>query len=38
MEAKEFYNKRLKEDSTISTVQLMEEYTKYVIAMYFLQR
>ena len=27
--AKEFYDKRLKEDSTIGTVQLMDEYAKY---------
>ena len=28
MEAREYYNKRLKEDSTIGTIKLMEEYAK----------
>ena len=31
MEAKEFYRKRLEEDPTIGSVQLMEEYAKYII-------
>jgi len=35
MEAKEFYDKRLKEDSTIGSVQLMEEYAKYIIEINF---
>lgn len=30
MEAKEFYNKRITEDPTIGTVQLMEEYLEYI--------
>ncbi len=35
MEAKEFYDKRLKEDSTIGSVQLMEEYAKHIIEINF---
>jgi hypothetical protein len=31
MEAREFYNKRIKEDSSIGSVQLMEEYAKHLI-------
>jgi hypothetical protein len=35
MEAKEFYDKRLKEDGTIGSVQLMEEYAKHIIEINF---
>lgn len=35
MEAREFYDKRLKEDSTIGSVQLMEEYAKHIIEINF---
>ena len=35
MEARDFYNKRIKEDSTISSVQLMEEYAKHIIEINF---
>jgi len=31
MDARNFYNKRLEEDNTIGSVQLMEEYAKHVI-------
>jgi len=31
MTANEFYNKRIKEDSTIGSVQLMDEYAKHII-------
>jgi len=30
MEARDFYNKRIKEDSTLGSVQLMEEYAKHI--------
>ena len=35
MEAKEFYDKSMKEDSTIGSVQLMEEYAKHIIEINF---
>lgn len=35
MEAREFYNKRLEEDSTLGTIQLMEEYSKHIIEINF---
>lgn len=35
MEARDFYNKRLDEDSTIGSVQLMEEYAKHIIEINF---
>ena len=35
MDAKTFYNKRLEEDSTIGSVQLMEEYAKHIIEINF---
>ena len=35
MEARDFYNKRIKEDSTISSVQLMEEYAKIYGEIYY---
>lgn len=35
MEAREFYDKRLSEDSSIGTVQLMEEYAKHIIEINF---
>ncbi len=35
MEAREFYNKRIKEEPTIGSVQLMEEYAKYIIEINF---
>ena len=35
MEAREFYNQRLEEDSTLGTVQLMEEYAKHIIEINF---
>jgi len=35
MEAREFYNKRLNEDSTIGSVQLMDEYAKHIIEINF---
>lgn len=35
MEAREFYDKRLKEDNTIGSVQLMEEYAKHIIEINF---
>ena len=31
MDARDFYNKRLKEEPTIGSVQLMDEYAKHVI-------
>jgi len=31
MNAKDFHNKRLEEDNTLGSVQLMEEYAKHVI-------
>jgi len=35
MTAKEFYNKRIKEEPTIGSVQLMEEYAKHIIEINF---
>lgn len=35
MEAGEFYDKRISEDPTIGSVQLMEEYAKHVIEINF---
>jgi hypothetical protein len=35
MEARDFYNKRIKEESTIGSVQLMEEYAKHIIEINF---
>jgi len=35
MEAREFYDKRLDEDPTIGSVQLMEEYAKHIIEINF---
>lgn len=35
MEAREFYNKRIKEESAIGSVQLMEEYAKHIIEINF---
>ena len=31
MNARDFYNKRIKEDNTIGSVQLMDEYAKHII-------
>ncbi len=31
MDARDFYNKRIEEDPTIGSVQLMDEYAKHVI-------
>lgn len=35
MNAKTFYYKRLEEDNTIGSVQLMEEYAKHIIEINF---
>jgi hypothetical protein len=35
MEAREFYDKRIAEEPTIGSVQLMEEYAKHVIKINF---
>lgn len=35
MEAGDFYNQRMKEDPTLGTVQLMEEYAKHIIEINF---
>lgn len=35
MEARDFYNQRMKEDPTLGTVQLMEEYAKHIIEINF---
>lgn len=35
MEAIDFYNKRINEDSTIGSIQLMEEYAKHIIEINF---
>lgn len=35
MEAKDFYNKRIKEEPAISNIQLMEEYAKHIIKINF---
>ena len=31
MDARDFYDKRMKEDNTLGSVQLMDEYAKHVI-------
>jgi hypothetical protein len=35
MEAREFYDKRINEEPTIGSVQLMEEYAKHIIEINF---
>ena len=35
MEARDFYDKRIKEEPTIGSVQLMEEYAKHIIEIFF---
>lgn len=35
MDARDFYNKRINEDPTIGSVQLMEEYGKHIIEINF---
>lgn len=35
MEARDFYDKRIKENTTIGSVQLMEEYAKHIIEINF---
>ena len=35
MEARDFYEKRIKEEPTIGSVQLMEEYAKHIIEINF---
>lgn len=35
MEAREFYDKRIKENPEIGSVQLMEEYAKHIIEINF---
>jgi hypothetical protein len=35
MEAREFYDKRMKEDPEIGSVQLMEEYAKHIVEINF---
>ena len=35
MEAREFYDKRIKEEPTIGSVQLMEEFAKHIIKINF---
>lgn len=35
MEARDFYNKRIKEEPTIGSVKLMEEYAKHIIEINF---
>lgn len=35
MDAREFYDKRLREDPEIGSVQLMEEYAKHIIEINF---
>ena len=35
MEAAEYYNKRIKEEPTIGSVQLMEDYAKHIIEINF---
>ena len=35
MTPRQFYNKRLAEDNTIGSVQLMEEYVKHIINLNF---
>ena len=35
MEARDFFNQRIKEDTTIGSVQLMEEYAKHILKINF---
>lgn len=35
MEAREFYDKSIKQEPTIGSVQLMEEYAKYILEINF---
>lgn len=35
MKARDFYDKRIKEEPTIGSVQLMEEYAKHIIEINF---
>jgi len=35
MDARDYYNKRIKEEPTIGSVQLMEEYAKHIIEINF---
>ena len=35
MEVREFYKKRIKEEPTIGSVQLMEEYAKHILKLIF---
>lgn len=35
MEARDFYNKRINEEPTIGSVQLMEEFAKHIIEINF---
>lgn len=35
MEAREFYDKRITEEPTIGSVQLMEEYAKHILEINF---
>jgi len=35
MQARQFYNKRINEDPTIGSVQLMEEFAKHIIEINF---
>lgn len=35
MEARDFYDKRIKEEPTIGSIQLMEEYAKHIIEINF---
>ena len=37
MEVREFYDKRIKEEPTIGSVQLMEEYAKHIIEINFCE-
>lgn len=35
MEAREFYDEKINEDSTIGSIELMEEYAKHIIELNF---
>lgn len=35
MDAKDFYNKRIEEEPTLGSVQLMDEYAKHIIEINF---
>jgi len=37
MEVREFYDKRIKEEPTIGSLQLMEEYAKHIIEINFCE-